>query len=82
MSIDTKAVLADIRSNNRLLDSCTAHCFGKMPDDWRETKGPLIRRKLQCLNCGGKMNLHDIEVYREGYAANGGNPDLVLSGFD
>lgn len=78
---EVRQIMDEVVSNNKLLNGCPGHRFGEIPDDWRTSK-PLTRQKFTCSVCGGNMNVHDIVLYRKGYAANGGNPDDVLSGMD
>lgn len=78
---ESNNLLGAIRSNTALLESCSGHRFGEMPDNWREIR-PLTSHKLSCSLCEGQMTVRNIVLYRDGYAANGGNPDDVLSGMN
>lgn len=76
-----KSLVEEIKSNRAMLEGCARHSFGEIPDNWRQIT-PLTGHKLACSICGGQMTIRNIVTYRDGYAANGGNPDDVLSGMN
>lgn len=73
MDIDTKAILAKIRANQAMLDSCPLHRF--------EPTDVKLGAKFICLKCGGTMGLTDIGWYIKGYEAGNGSCDDVWPGF-
>lgn len=59
----------EMEENFKKLQQCKRHKF----------RGPQgMNIPLTCENCGGRMSLHDIQLYRAGYAAAGGNPNDIL----
>lgn len=64
----------DVKTNHAALNNCPQpHRFGRV-----EFQGGLARYVF-CDNCGGRMSVMDALTFRRGYAAAGGNPELVMS---
>ena len=79
MSIDTKTLLEEVKSNLSKLNGCTRHCFGELS----EYKFGDLSKQMVCKNCGGSMRLQRIRTYQKGYADAGGNPlDILISDLD
>lgn len=73
------AIIRDgIVTNRRRLNGCDAHHFDGTAIDWERG---LLPARFVCLKCGGWLpDLAAVE-YARGFAAAGGNPELVLPGF-
>lgn len=72
MSIDTNSIMAEIRQNQDRVRGCAVHRFPAIGDTYR------LGQKLTCLNCGGVMDLREVGNYLRGFAAAGGDPQIVL----
>lgn len=72
---ESKALLAEIRANQKSLDECPRHFFDLGPPPYR------FGLKLTCQNCGGEMDAVKAFVYIQGYEAAGGNPNDVMPSF-
>lgn len=55
--------------NTRKLLQCPQHAFGRFQG---------LNLPLTCQHCGGTMDVEEAMLYREGFAAAGGNPNEVL----
>lgn len=65
MSIDGKALWAEVQENSRKMRECSRHRF--------EHQTVTLGMKINCLNCGGYLRLTDIGQYIAGYKAAGGD---------
>jgi len=76
MTIDTKALLAEVQANRAKIDSCARHRF--------EIGDPPYRfgAKFECTNCGGTMDAVQAFRYCQGYKAAGGDPNDVIPGYE
>jgi hypothetical protein len=69
MSIDAAALMAEVRENQRKLKNCPRHRFAG---------GPIkLGAKHTCLWCGGSISNSDLLSYCRGFAAAGGDPNVV-----
>lgn len=69
-----KEIWEEVKENRRRLDNCVGHHqFGRV----RFANG--IARDVTCDVCGGSMSVMSALDYRRGFAAAGGNPELVMS---
>lgn len=64
-----------IALNRVKLDCCEQHEF--------ETHGVEVQigKRVKCKRCGGEMSLIQANEYVRGFAAGGGNPELVWEGW-
>jgi hypothetical protein len=69
-------IAAEVRANHAALKACKQHRF-IWPADFTRRLG----QKLQCANCGGKMNATDAGHYIDGWTAAGRDPNEVLPGW-
>lgn len=76
MTIDTKALLAEVQANRAKIDSCARHRF--------EIGDPPYRfgAKFERTNCGGTMDAVQAFRYCQGYKAAGGDPNDVIPGYE
>lgn len=76
MTIDSKAILAEIKANRAKLDGCARHRF--------ELGDPPYKfgQKFTCSNCGGTMDAVQAFRYCQGFKAAGGNPNEVIPGYE
>lgn len=73
---ETVAVDDAMLVNRRKLNCCLQHFF----------RGPIAKNGkpvelLQCLVCEGYLPFEHAAEYAKGFAAAGGNPELVIEGF-
>lgn len=54
-----REIWAEVKENIRKLDSCSYHEFEKLEPDNRLSDS-------RCLNCGGKVNSHEVRWYELG----------------
>jgi hypothetical protein len=74
-AIDHKQILENVKANRKLLDDCRKHSF-----IWPSV--PLMfKLKLECSNCGGRMDALEAAQYTRGFEAAGGNPNEIIEGF-
>lgn len=72
-------VLEEIRENQKRLDNCKRHYFPTLPPV--EVIRTSFRLKLSCAACGGEILATEVAAYVRGFAAAGGNPDLIIPGW-
>lgn len=64
----------EVKENKRKLDACpTPHRFGRV--EFQSGRAHYVF----CDACGGRMPVHDALTFRRGFAAAGGNPEVVMS---
>jgi hypothetical protein len=76
MTLDTAAILAEIKANRAKLDGCAKHRFDIGNPPYR------FGTKLTCQNCGGVLDAVHAFSYTQGFKAAGGNPNDVIPGFE
>lgn len=69
----------EVKANAKLVRDCPLHKF--LPVTKEELRG-TINKKFHCLKCGGGMNLSYVGAYIRGYAAAGGNTDVIWPGWN
>lgn len=79
--IDFKAIFAAVRDNRDKLDACKRHLFNSEIPGIEGGVAAMFGRKMECVNCGGSMDLTAINHYVRGYEAHGGNGDDILPGW-
>ena len=77
--IPFELLLEEIRANQIRLDTCKRHCFPTWPPI--EQTPTLIGLKVDCCNCGGRMDALHAYAYTRGFEAAGGNPNEVIPGW-
>lgn len=75
-SIDTKAIMAEIRANHARLDACPRHRF------WPTPKGVTLFEKHKCVACQGTIDLSQVGAYVSGYVAHGGDANDIWPGWE
>ena len=71
---DAASLLRDIQANRQKLNACPKHSF-----IWENRL--KFGQKLECKNCGGRMDAVQAFVYCQGFEAAGGNPNEIIEGF-
>jgi hypothetical protein len=66
------------RDNARRLTNCPGHRFSAATDD--QLMASPYAKPFECRMCGGRMSLHDLKLYLQGFKAAGGDPERVLPG--
>lgn len=70
-------LVAAVRENMRVLSGCIVHRFNTREiTDWSTAP-----ERLECIHCGGHMTVPLAHSYATGWAAHGGDPELVIEGF-
>lgn len=65
MRIDAQQILIEVKENLARIGGCPKHRFHGFAAKFGD--------RLECSNCGGKMNLLDVGEYIAGYKAAGGD---------
>lgn len=69
-------IYARVDENRRRLDACPRHLFNALPLDQVAFGG-----KIECKNCGGKLELLAVNQYIRGYEAAGRSGNDILPGW-
>jgi hypothetical protein len=71
--LDAQGILAEIKANNRRLQSCPQHRF---------PEGARFGVKWVCMVCGGKLDAGHALAYADGVNAAGGDARAVWSNYE
>lgn len=79
MKIDLPVMLEEIRANQNRLDGCKRHHFPTLPPNGEIPVSFAL--KLDCSNCGGRIDALQAYAYARGYEAAGGDPNEIIPGW-
>lgn len=68
MTIDVKAIFAEVQANHARLAGCPRHHF---------PAAAPFGKPWVCADCGGRMPAGDVLAYCDGFRAAGGDPRAV-----
>lgn len=74
----SRAARRAVAENRRKLTACVLHSFDSKTIDWHRG---LVPATLLCTICGGREETLAAVAYARGYAAAGGDPEMVIEGF-
>lgn len=77
LGFDPKLVFEEIKANQQRLDACKRHHF----PSWPQNISTHLGLKVDCSNCGGRMDARMVASYTRGYVAAGGNPNDIIPGW-
>lgn len=73
---DFRRIAEEVKANSAKLQGCAGHRF-TLPDGAVDAV-ILTRTKVICSVCGGKMELHEAQLYMDGVIAHRKDPSLAI----